>query len=150
MNLEPSIPLHSGGKTIPFYSLFGDVEFRNVSFTYPTRPHQVVLDDLSLKIPAGHMVALVGSRYVIFQNSIGLLHEEDSLLSVSAICKLASDNSDQFCTRTFSCVSVAGVNRLLPPYSRDSTIARPAVSTWTESTSRNSTQSGSEENASDI
>jgi len=61
MNLEPSIPLHSGGKTIPFYSLFGDVEFRNVSFTYPTRPHQVVLDDLSLKIPAGHMVALVGS-----------------------------------------------------------------------------------------
>ena len=64
MNLEPSIPLHSGGKTIPFYSLFGDVEFRNVSFTYPTRPHQVVLDDLSLKIPAGHMVALVGSRYV--------------------------------------------------------------------------------------
>ena len=70
MNLEPSIPLHSGGKTIPFYSLFGDVEFRNVSFTYPTRPHQVVLDDLSLKIPAGHMVALVGSRYAIFQNSV--------------------------------------------------------------------------------
>ena len=76
MNLEPSIPLHSGGKTIPFYSLFGDVEFRNVSFTYPTRPHQVVLDDLSLKIPAGHMVALVGSRYAIFQNSIGLLYAE--------------------------------------------------------------------------
>jgi len=60
INAEPSIPLE-GGKKIPFYSLFGDIEFKNVTFTYPSRPDQIVLDNLSLKIPAGHMVALVGS-----------------------------------------------------------------------------------------
>ena len=60
INLEPSMPLE-GGKKIPYHALFGDVEFRDVTFTYPSRPQQVVLDNFSLKIPAGHMVALVGS-----------------------------------------------------------------------------------------
>ena len=35
--------------------------------------------------------------------------QKKSLLSVSAVCKLTSDNSDQFCTRTFSwCFSGGG------------------------------------------
>ena len=33
----------SGGKTIPFHSLVGNIEFKNVTFTYPTRPNQVSL-----------------------------------------------------------------------------------------------------------
>ena len=56
----PSIPM-KGGDTIPFHSLFGDIEFHNVDFRYPTRPDQKILSNFSIKIPAGQMVALVGS-----------------------------------------------------------------------------------------
>eukprot|EP00095_Tigriopus_kingsejongensis_P004287 maker-scaffold722_size106786-snap-gene-0.22 protein:Tk04287 transcript:maker-scaffold722_size106786-snap-gene-0.22-mRNA-1 annotation:"atp-binding cassette sub-family b member mitochondrial" len=60
INLQPTIPLR-GGKVIPFHSLLGDIEFKNVSFIYPTRPEQTVLNDFSLRIPGGKMVALVGA-----------------------------------------------------------------------------------------
>ena len=60
INLVPTIPLE-GGKRIPYHTLFGDIEFRNISFTYPTRPDQKVLNNFSLKIPGGRVVALVGS-----------------------------------------------------------------------------------------
>lgn len=42
----------------PVTALQGQVEFRNVQFSY--KPGQVVLPDLSLTIPAGQTVALVG------------------------------------------------------------------------------------------
>lgn len=58
--LEPSIPLH-GGQKIPFHSLFGQVEFRNVDFSYPTRNEQQVLKNFNLILPGGKVVALVGS-----------------------------------------------------------------------------------------
>ena len=58
--MKPSIPM-KGGDTIPFHSLFGDIEFQNVDFRYPTRPDQKILSNFSIKIPAGQMVALVGS-----------------------------------------------------------------------------------------
>ncbi|XP_021755311.1 ABC transporter B family member 13-like [Chenopodium quinoa] len=38
----------------------GDIEFRNVSFKYPTRPEILVLNDFSLKVPAGKSIAVVG------------------------------------------------------------------------------------------
>ncbi|XP_059638896.1 ABC transporter B family member 15-like [Cornus florida] len=38
----------------------GDIEFKEVDFFYPTRPKQVILTSLSLKIDAGKVVALVG------------------------------------------------------------------------------------------
>lgn len=51
----------TGGKKIPYHSLFGDVSFENVTFSYPAREGQCVLKDFSLKIPAGKVVAIVGS-----------------------------------------------------------------------------------------
>ncbi|PHT86607.1 putative ABC transporter B family member 8 [Capsicum annuum] len=39
----------------------GEVDFRNVKFTYPSRPDTVVLKDFNLKIEAGKTVALVGA-----------------------------------------------------------------------------------------
>eukprot|EP00094_Tigriopus_californicus_P007430 TCALIF_07153-PA protein Name:"Similar to abcb8 ATP-binding cassette sub-family B member 8, mitochondrial (Danio rerio)" AED:0.08 eAED:0.08 QI:0/0/0/1/1/1/5/0/596 len=60
VNLEPTIRL-TGGQEIPYFSLIGDIEFRDVGFQYPTRPTQRVLDQFSLRIPGGKMVALVGS-----------------------------------------------------------------------------------------
>ncbi|KAL0360524.1 UNVERIFIED_CONTAM: ABC transporter B family member 13 [Sesamum radiatum] len=38
----------------------GDVEFKNVSFKYPTRPDITVFDDLNLKISKGKSLAIVG------------------------------------------------------------------------------------------
>jgi len=37
-----------------------EVEFKNISFSYPSRPHSKVLTNLSLTIPAGTFGALVG------------------------------------------------------------------------------------------
>lgn len=41
-------------------SVSGEVEFKNVTFVYPSRPDNVIFQDFSLKIPAGKTVALVG------------------------------------------------------------------------------------------
>lgn len=40
--------------------LKGDIEFKNLSFTYPSRPDQVVLKDLNFRILPDQLVALVG------------------------------------------------------------------------------------------
>ena len=58
IGLEPSIP-EKGGTIIPYHSLMGEVEFRNVRFSYPTRPEQAVLDDFSLRIPPGKVRSAV-------------------------------------------------------------------------------------------
>ncbi|XP_013065801.2 mitochondrial potassium channel ATP-binding subunit-like isoform X1 [Biomphalaria glabrata] len=58
MDSKPLIPLQ-GGKRIPYHALIGDIQFKDVSFHYPTR-EQNVLRDFSLKIPGGKLVALVG------------------------------------------------------------------------------------------
>ncbi|KAL9997919.1 putative Type 1 protein exporter [Helianthus debilis subsp. tardiflorus] len=38
----------------------GEVEFKNVEFTYPSRPESLILKEFNLKVPAGKTVALVG------------------------------------------------------------------------------------------
>ncbi|KAJ0989563.1 hypothetical protein J5N97_007919 [Dioscorea zingiberensis] len=38
----------------------GEVEFKGVDFAYPSRPENPILNEFSLKVPAGMMVALVG------------------------------------------------------------------------------------------
>ena len=43
----------------------GAISFKNVSFHYPTRPSENILDCFNLKIKAGTTVALVGARYVL-------------------------------------------------------------------------------------
>jgi ATP-binding cassette, subfamily B, multidrug efflux pump len=71
---DPSIP--------PNASLLGEVEFRNLSFSYGDTP---VLHDISLRIPAGSSLAIVGptgSGKTTMVNLIARLYEapEDSLL----------------------------------------------------------------------
>jgi ATP-binding cassette subfamily B (MDR/TAP) protein 1 len=45
-------------------SVRGQIEFKGVSFNYPTRPDTTVLDELDLVVEEGKTTALVGPRYV--------------------------------------------------------------------------------------
>ena len=53
--------------------LAGRVEFRGVSFAYPTRPDVVVLKDFSLTVEPGQTVALVGESGSGKSTVVGLL-----------------------------------------------------------------------------
>ncbi|MFN8258241.1 MAG: ABC transporter transmembrane domain-containing protein [Bacteroidales bacterium] len=54
---EPILELKS---LKPAHSLTGKIEFRNLSFAYPSRPEQGVLHDINLTILKNQMIALVG------------------------------------------------------------------------------------------
>lgn len=51
----------------------GEVEFKRITFTYPSRPNCIVLKDFSLKIVAGETVALVGASGSGKSTAIALL-----------------------------------------------------------------------------
>ncbi|XP_042894585.1 mitochondrial potassium channel ATP-binding subunit isoform X2 [Parasteatoda tepidariorum] len=59
MNLSPEIPL-KGGKIIEDTELYGEVQFCDVTFRYPSRPNQAVLQHFDLTLPPRKMVALCG------------------------------------------------------------------------------------------
>ncbi|GMS95864.1 hypothetical protein PENTCL1PPCAC_18039, partial [Pristionchus entomophagus] len=50
----------AGGMKIAYHSLWGEICFEGVHFTYPSRPDEKVLNGLDLRIPAGQVVALCG------------------------------------------------------------------------------------------
>ncbi|XP_031638449.1 mitochondrial potassium channel ATP-binding subunit [Contarinia nasturtii] len=60
MAIEPKIDLISGS-TIPFDKLNGEIRFENVTFSYPSRPDQIILRDFNLVLKPGQTVALVGA-----------------------------------------------------------------------------------------
>jgi ATP-binding cassette subfamily B (MDR/TAP) protein 8 len=59
INLSHSIPISVGG-VVPNHMLTGRIEFSNVTFSYPSRSDQIVLNDFSLTIPSGQVTALCG------------------------------------------------------------------------------------------
>lgn len=64
MNREPAIPSKREDDDVPLKEpehMDGRIEFRNVSFAYPSRPNSKVLRDFSLVIPQNTTAALVGS-----------------------------------------------------------------------------------------
>ncbi|KAK6182684.1 hypothetical protein SNE40_010309 [Patella caerulea] len=56
---QPSIPLTGG--LIPSTPVQGNIEFRNVSFHYPTRSDVSIFTDLNLSVPSGNVTAVVGA-----------------------------------------------------------------------------------------
>ncbi|XP_059669405.1 ABC transporter B family member 19-like [Cornus florida] len=56
---NPIISYDSKGKT--FEVIQGDIDIRDVYFAYPSRQENLILQGFSLSIPAGKVVALVGS-----------------------------------------------------------------------------------------
>ncbi len=59
LRTEPTI--HDAATTVAMPQGKGAVRFENVQFVYPTRPDQQVLDGVTLDVPAGQAIALVGS-----------------------------------------------------------------------------------------
>ncbi|XP_072046624.1 mitochondrial potassium channel ATP-binding subunit-like [Amphiura filiformis] len=59
MCLQPSLPIH-GGISIPYHSLNANVEFNGVTFSYPSRQEQKVLENFSMSIPKGKVMAVCG------------------------------------------------------------------------------------------
>nr|XP_034835276.1 mitochondrial potassium channel ATP-binding subunit-like isoform X2 [Maniola hyperantus] len=60
INKEPKMDT-SGTRIIKYHEFHGDIEFKDVTFAYPTRPEAIVLKNFNLKIPAGKTVAIVGT-----------------------------------------------------------------------------------------
>ncbi|XP_021276540.1 ABC transporter B family member 19-like [Herrania umbratica] len=56
---KPAISYDSRGKEVE--KIGGNIKIRDVYFAYPSRPEKLILQGFSLSIPAGKMVALVGS-----------------------------------------------------------------------------------------
>lgn len=57
IHLQPNVPLKGG---VCPETVLGNVQFRNVGFSYPSRPEHRVLDNFSLDVPQGTTVALCG------------------------------------------------------------------------------------------
>jgi ATP-binding cassette, subfamily B (MDR/TAP), member 1 len=52
----------SSGEGMKLKHIDGNIAFKNVCFSYPTRPHETVLNGMSTEISAGQTVAFVGPR----------------------------------------------------------------------------------------
>ena len=57
--LDTAIALHPGERRLPVSNVQGDVQFTDVTFAYGG--HRPVVEHLTLKIPAGHTIAVVGA-----------------------------------------------------------------------------------------
>ncbi|KAM8894745.1 ATP-binding cassette sub-family B member 10, mitochondrial [Spinachia spinachia] len=60
LDRKPEFPLNEG-LVLPSDQLKGRLEFSDVSFTYPTRGEAPIFQNLSLLVPAGSIMAVVGS-----------------------------------------------------------------------------------------
>lgn len=61
LNCEPTIQDGKAGDALAHSMLRGQIEFRNVSFAYPTMGQRKILDDISLTIHPGETFAILGS-----------------------------------------------------------------------------------------
>ncbi|KAM4593278.1 ATP-binding cassette sub-family B member 10, mitochondrial [Odontesthes bonariensis] len=59
LDRKPELPLNEG-RVLPADQLKGQLEFRNVSFAYPTRKEASIFQNLNLLVPAGTIMAVVG------------------------------------------------------------------------------------------
>jgi ATP-binding cassette subfamily B (MDR/TAP) protein 1 len=63
----------TGGIKTPEVSSQDDIVFENVNFSYPTRPDVQVLNNLSVRFPAGKLTAIVGESGSGKSTIVGML-----------------------------------------------------------------------------
>lgn len=76
-------------------SVRGDIEFRSVSFGYPSRQNAFALDDFSLAIPAGESVALVGpsgaGKSTVFQLLLNFYRPDSGSITLDNVDLISAD-----------------------------------------------------------
>lgn len=100
----------------------GDIELENVSFAYPTRPDVTVLDNFSLRAPAGKVTALVVSCSELLPDA---LYED-----LYGLTWISRDN-------------LVPARAPLSGSSNAGTTQSGALSSWTAAPSKSSTSTGS-------
>ena len=60
----------TGGKKIPYHSMIGDIEFKDVNFSYPTRPDHVCCIIASVKFIIVQKKIIFTLPYVVSIGSI--------------------------------------------------------------------------------
>ena len=58
---KPMVTLSSEGKLVPKEPLKGNIEFKNVNFSYPTRSDAIILKNFNLNVSSNSVTAVVGS-----------------------------------------------------------------------------------------
>lgn len=61
MSLSNQIQRTIQGEPLTSALMLRDITFDSISFRYPTRPDVLVLDDLTLRVPGGQVLAICGS-----------------------------------------------------------------------------------------
>ena len=127
------LAIRRGGSKLPEYkinsssdagvkltSVTGEIEFRNVTFHYPTRQETNVFRDFSLKIEAGKTVALVGFSGSVCNHWFGLF-------TISSV----SDCFLLFCNRAsrpwYSLLNVSMIRLMAKSHSM---VYRSRILTW--------------------
>jgi ATP-binding cassette subfamily B (MDR/TAP) protein 1 len=86
ITIDAPLPDVSGLKE-PEITADTDITFKNVAFSYPSRPNVQVLDGLDLKLPAGKVTAIVGSSGSGKSTIVGLVQRWYELAGTTAIEK---------------------------------------------------------------
>jgi ATP-binding cassette subfamily B (MDR/TAP) protein 1 len=67
----------------------GDIDVRNLSFAYPTRPNQLALDDISMSIPSGEITYLIGKsgsgKSTLSQLLLGFYSSPEGSIAVDGV-----------------------------------------------------------------
>jgi ABC-type multidrug transport system fused ATPase/permease subunit len=83
----PFVEKWNGGKTID--SIKGEIEFNNITFSYPIKREQKVFENFNLKIRSGEKIALVGpsgsGKSTIAQLLLGLYETQEGSVTVDNV-----------------------------------------------------------------
>jgi ATP-binding cassette subfamily B protein len=97
LSIEPEVAVPAAPVLLPSPGR-GAVEFRDVTFRYPTRPEHAALNGFSLKIGAGEAVALVGpsgaGKSTVFQLLLRFFAAQEGQLSFDGIDVADIDPAD--------------------------------------------------------
>ncbi|HEY1707685.1 MAG TPA: ABC transporter transmembrane domain-containing protein [Rhizomicrobium sp.] len=97
LSVEPAVAVPANAKALPSPGR-GAVEFKDVTFRYPTRPEHAALNGFSLKIAAGEAVALVGpsgaGKSTVFQLLLRFFATQSGSISFDGVSIADLDPAD--------------------------------------------------------
>jgi ATP-binding cassette, subfamily B, bacterial len=97
LSIQPTITAPAHPHTMPTPPK-GDISFNHISFAYPTRPHDLILNNLSFSIRSGERVAIVGpsgaGKSTLFQLLMRFYDPQQGSISIDGINIREADPQD--------------------------------------------------------